>query len=366
MSIRIIHIITTIERGGAESQLLMLATKQALEGKHVEVFYLKGLPSLYENFQTANVKVIPVLTDRPFVYQILLLRRYLKTIRGTYIIHAHLPQSELLATIAKTSKGKLINSRHFGGQFFPQANHRVSSFLGRMATCRSSHVVAISESVAKILIANREVTKTVPIKTIYYGFDFEGFRTKKSITKPFTLGKGINIGTVARLSPEKDLETLLRAFKIVSQSGWNTNLYIVGSGRMEDELKSIATSLNISHSVIFLGKISEVLEFMEEIDIFVLTSKFEGFGMVLLEAMAANTRVIAANNSAMVEVIGDDGAACFFETGNEIDLANQINIIKDRSKESFRSAQQGRLNYFSISKAERCLHELYEAALSLD
>jgi glycosyltransferase involved in cell wall biosynthesis len=366
MSIRIIHIITTIERGGAELQLLMLAKKQALEGKRVEVLYLKGLPSLHENFQSVNVKVNPVLKDKPFFSQIFLLRRYLNTIRGSYIIHAHLPQSELLATIAKTSEGKLVNSRHFGGQFFPQSNRHISSFLGRLATIRSSYVVAISESVAKILIVNREVSKTVPIKTIYYGFDLDSFISQKSISKPFTLDKGINIGTVARLSPEKDIETLLRALKIVSQSDRTTNLYVVGSGKMEEELKSIAAALDISDSVTFLGKISEVFEFMDAIDIFVLTSKFEGFGMVLLEAMAANTRVIAANNSAIAEVISNNGAGYLFETGNEIDLANQINVIKDKSRESFRIAQQSRLSFFSISKAESSLHELYENALSLN
>ena len=359
------HVITTIERGGAESQLLMLATKQVSEGRQVEVLYLKGSPSLYENFRSANVTVSSFLKDKPFFLQMLLLRRHLREIRGNYILHAHLPQSELLATFAKTSKGRIINSRHFGGQFSPQANRYFSSLLGKLATCRSSFVIAISESVAKILIANKEVKKSVPIETIYYGFDAEKFISQKSIINPFTLKEGLNLGTVARLSPEKDLATLLRAFKIVSQSESQMNLYIVGSGKMEIELKSLAKELDISHKVEFLGKTSQVFHFMNSIDIFILTSKFEGFGMVLLEAMAANTRVIAADNSALVEVISHNGAGYFFETGSEKDLANQIKAIRGTPRESFKSAQQSQLEYFSIAKAERKVNRLYEEVLSL-
>ena len=67
---KIIHLITTIEFGGAEKQLLILARNQIKQGFKVEVFYLKGKPELKSKFEDAGVKVNSLLVDRPFIFQV--------------------------------------------------------------------------------------------------------------------------------------------------------------------------------------------------------------------------------------------------------------------------------------------------------
>ena len=66
---RIIHLITTIEFGGAENQLLVLAKNQIKQGFEVEVFYLKGEPELKTRFEQAGVKVNSLLVGQPFIFQ---------------------------------------------------------------------------------------------------------------------------------------------------------------------------------------------------------------------------------------------------------------------------------------------------------
>ena len=67
---KIIHLITTIEFGGAEKQLLILAANQVKQGLEVEVFYLKGKPELKVKFEEVGVKVNSLLVNQPFIFQV--------------------------------------------------------------------------------------------------------------------------------------------------------------------------------------------------------------------------------------------------------------------------------------------------------
>ena len=94
----IIHLITTIELGGAENQLLTLAKHQVRQGLEVEVFYLKGRPELKTKFEILGVKINSSLVDQPFVFQV---TKFRKLIRANECpVHTHLPQAELVASLA--------------------------------------------------------------------------------------------------------------------------------------------------------------------------------------------------------------------------------------------------------------------------
>ena len=170
------------------------------------------------------------------------------------------------------------------------------------------------------------------------------------------------IGTVARLSIEKNLKTLIQAFGLFALGQENVELRIVGEGPLKVELQKLALDLNIQDKVNFLGKQSDIPEVICAFDVFVLPSFFEGFGMVLLEAMAVGRRIIVANNSAMVEVIGTSGAGMFFETQSADDLAKGIQEILKSDLEFMRRAQKRQLEFFSANKMAKSVVELYESA----
>lgn len=326
---KVIHIITTIERGGAENQLLILVKEQIKLKYAVEIIYLKGKPELADEFAEIGAYVNNSLSGLNIIKQIIRTKLYLR--KKESILHAHLPRAELLAAICRNGNF-LIFSRHNAEQFFPGAPRLISSILSKFVVKRSKCGIAISEAVLNFLLENNELIKNFKMEIVTYGFNFKDNNVKissKEINLETTFGsESFIIGTVSRLTEQKDLHTLLRAFRIVRNSIKNAKLIIIGIGPLEDELKEIARDLNVIDDICWVGKTENVFDYMQIFNVFVLTSRYEGFGLVLLEAMSMNLPIVSSNNSAFPEVLGKDFIG-LCETGNEIDFANKITNITD-------------------------------------
>ncbi|MHC4410535.1 MAG: glycosyltransferase [Planctomycetota bacterium] len=126
------------------------------------------------------------------------------------------------------------------------------------------------------------------------------------------LDEGRWLGCVARLHPIKDHATLLRA---VARTEWR--LALVGAGPLESDLRGLANELGIRARVRFCGEIPDAARLYRAFDRFVLASHREGFGLVLLEAMAAELPIVASD--AMAEIVGDAGR--LYATGDVDALA---------------------------------------------
>jgi glycosyltransferase involved in cell wall biosynthesis len=362
---KILHVITTIERGGAENQLVLLSEYQTMLNHEVFIVYLKGSPDLKDEIETHGTKIISDLCDKNSITQIFKLKLLLKKIKPD-IVHAHLPQAELVCSFSLNYDSHYVISRHFGGQFYPKVHQKISSLLGRIASRKAKVVIAISKSVKDMLVSNKEIAHPDSIKVVHYGFSKKRFLNQNLATNflaTSSASKNVKIGTVARLSPEKDLQTLIKAVAILRKIVPNIELKIAGSGSEEESLKKLCKEFGIDENVFFLGKIREVPSFLKSLDLFVLTSKFEGFGMVLLEAMAARSRIVAARNSAIVEVLGQSGAGIFFETSNEMDLAKKIEKNLHVSGRSYLIEQRNQLNKFTIEIMGNKIDKIYNLAI---
>ena len=356
-SIKICHYITTISRGGAENQLLLLVGNQIKSGNQVTVVPLKGDLDLYAEFTELGAKVEKKLVDKKFILQII--RMLIRKNRKFDIHHAHLPQAELLLAFSPVKN--YIITRHFGGQFYPNSNKSISKILSRISSARAKKIIAISESVKKLLIDLREISKPEKIIVVPYGFNSVAF-VKNYSKKTGAESQNYLIGTLARLSVEKDLPTLIKAFKILQSTGLKDNykLRIFGEGEFRDKIEGLIKNLNLEINVQLMGRTMNPAEELSKFDLFVLPSKFEGFGLVLLEAMAFNIPIIASNISIANEVLGEDGAGVFFEQGNERDLADKILNIKTHLDASFIEKQNFRLSLFNDTVMERRVRQAYE------
>jgi len=305
MSNSVTHVITTIEMGGAEKQLLVLVEQQVLSGLDVEVLYLKARPELKENFEIVGAKVDSEFAGLSFRRQLLLFRKKMKG--HSTLIHAHLPRAELLCSLS-FSKNPFVFSRHNAEAFWPNSNKTFSVVLSRFVSVRAKRGVAISQAVKDFLISNKEIRQNYPLDVILYGAPKKQNLDMNQV-RGFArqMGEGnsaIKFGTIARLVPQKDFPTLLGAFANLTHSVPNAHLYVVGDGPMSKELQELTMALEISKSVHWLGRTKYIQEFLSNIDVFVLTSIYEGFGLVLLEAMERSLPILAANNSAIPEVLG--------------------------------------------------------------
>jgi len=359
---KIIHLITTIERGGAEKQLLTLVREQVKSGLGVEVFYLKGAPELKHEFENYGAAVNQILLRKSFIQQVFILRKHLNQDQAP--VHAHLPKSELLASLS-CSKGRFIFTRHNSEAFWPGAPKILSNVLSRFVAKRSASGVCISDAVKDYVIQRGELSKEYDLKTIYYGFDkIKQLNTEavaeikdQLIVKPGVL----RVGSIGRLVRQKDYPTLLSAMRQVIDSGLDAELFIVGEGVEKNNLIELTLELGIHERVHWLGRTPFVNEFLSQLDLFVLPSIYEGFGLVLLEAMQANKPILATNNSSIPEVLSKDYVG-LFETSNVEKLSGLIKkvLLEDAFAKQLVSNYSKRLDIFRPEvMAEKLLH-VYE------
>ncbi|PKQ41513.1 glycosyltransferase [Pseudomonas sp. YY-1] len=131
------------------------------------------------------------------------------------------------------------------------------------------------------------------------------------------------VGNVGRLHPDKDQATLIRGFaQALPQLPIDSLLAIMGSGRLEAQLKVLAAELGISESVRFLGQVPSGRRYFKAFDVFALTSDHEPFGMVLLEAMVAGVAVLATESGGAPEVLGV--AEALFPLGDDAVLSARL------------------------------------------
>jgi glycosyltransferase involved in cell wall biosynthesis len=359
---KIIHLLTTIERGGAEKQLLTLIREQIRFGLDVEIFYLKGKPELKQEFEGCGASVNQSLLSKSFAKQIWILRRYLNDDKTP--VHAHLPKSELIASLS-CSKGRFIFTRHNSEAFWPLAPKLISNSLSRFVSIRSAYAICISNAVKKFIIQRGEISNKFHLETIHYGFEIIQQLNPQALldiknqlrVKPSVL----RIGSIGRLVKQKDFPTLLKAIKQVTDSGLQVELFILGDGAVKNELLKLAEELEINERVHWLGRTTFINEFLSQIDLFVLSSIYEGFGLVLLEAMQANKPILAANNSSIPEVLGENYAG-LFETSNFQALSRLIiKFLKEKSfAEILVSNNTRRLDIFRPEAMSEKIIRVYE------
>jgi glycosyltransferase involved in cell wall biosynthesis len=364
ISKKVTHLITTIERGGAEKQLLTLASEQVQSGLNVVVLYLKGKPDLRNEFEAAGVEVNNLLVEKSFLKQIFLLSKYLR--KNPSPVHAHLPQSELLAAIVVRDK-YFVFSRHNAEPFWPSGPRIISNLLSKYVCKRASQGIAISNAVKSYLIKRGEIPNGYKIDVVYYGFQKDILINSVGMNLMTNLMNGhssnYKIGTIGRLVPQKDYPTLLSAFSSVLKSVPNIDLYVVGEGYLQKDLIELSKSLGIKDQVHWIGKTEYIKEFLSKIDLFILPSKYEGFGLVLLEAMVAKKPVIAANNSAIPEVLGKSYEG-LFSTGDVNALAQKIKTVinDDNFSEKLVQSYVSQLNLFDPSEMNRNIKNVYSNA----
>ena len=364
ISNKVTHLITTIERGGAEKQLLTLTSEQVQSGLNVVVLYLKGKPDLRNEFEESGVEVNNLLVGKSILKQIFLLSKYLR--RNPSPVHAHLPKSELLAAVV-ISKKYFVFSRHNAEPFWPSGPRIISNLISKFVCKRASQGIVISNAVKSYLIKRGEIPTGYTIDVVHYGFQKDVSTNSEGLNLISSLMNGQNssykIGTIGRLVPQKDYPTLLISFSDILKSVPNIELYVVGEGYLQKDLIELGKSLGINDNLHWLGKTEYIKEFLSKIDLFILPSEYEGFGLVLLEAMVAKKPIIAANNSAIPEVLGKTYKGLFL-TGNVNSLSQQIKIAisdKDFSKRLVKS-YSSQLNLFDPSTMNLNIMNLYSNA----
>ncbi len=354
---RVIHVITQINRGGAENHLFELVKGQLGHGLEVLVAYLKGDGYWTLPLRKLGAGVEPLrLTRYGDLGPIARLRDLINDWQPN-LVHAHLPPGELYARLALLGFGSIpfVVSKHNDEPFYSGLGNLT---LGRWVARRAARVIAISNAVRSYVASQLSIPLN-RVAVIHYGIDPSPYAAVDSETRSAVrAGWGIRpeelvIGTVARLFPQKALHVLLEAYTAYRKVGRRpARLVIVGRGPLEQDLKSIAARLGIEADIVWAGFREDVPAVMTAFDVFVLTSAYEGFGLVLLEAMAAARPVIATAVSAIPEIVQDNVTGMLCPPRDHARIGAAIMQLED-SNERARLGLAGRVRAMDQFTLER-------------
>lgn len=296
--------------------------------------------------QRARISRIPLIEisigNLSFLNPIKLLKLY-TLFRNAHVstIILNLPSDLKAAGLAARLAGvpRIVYRR---GSAIPIRNTWFNRFLFRYVV---TDVIANSKETKRTILANNpNMFPLEKIHVIYNGINLDQFDQHLSNRIDSSQSGKVVLGHVGRLSAEKNQKFLIDVTRVLRKAGVNCCLKIAGKGSLMMELKGYAAQQGVQDDIIFLGFQKDIPSFMSSIDIFLLSSHWEGFGYVLIEAMAAKKPVIAFNSSSTPEIVSDG------KTGYLVQH-NDINTFVERTKDLINDSD--RRNEFGQSGRKR-------------
>lgn len=274
----------------------------------------------------------------------------------SHIIMA-VPSDVKVAGIA-ANKARVPVRAYRRGSAIPIKNKPFNTFLFQNII---THVIANSKATRQTILQNNQnLFPKDKIAVIYNGFDIANYQEPYSRKED---RNHIKIKTLGRLEPQKNHVALLEVAQILKNSNQNFTIEIGGDGSLMPELRQKINAMNLQEEVKLNGFITNSKSFIADADIFVLPSKWEGFGYVLAEAMALSKPIVAFNISSNPELVQHNHTGLLAENENIEELANFIlDLMKDSEKrELFGKNGRKKLEQeFSIDVAHEQLIEYLE------
>jgi len=304
--LRVVHVISDLPFGGVEKFLLDLLPRFQ-DNLHVSICCIREKGKLAPDFERRGIKVdLCFFKGRLHPQSIINLRNYLKENRVD-VVHTHMYRANTSGTVSSRIAGipVIISHLHSYPEWDTWRQKKMDAFLSNF----KDHIIAVSESVKKNFIEATNYNKD-KITTIYNGVDLSRFAISYDIdAKRKSLGIPRDakvVGIFARLIEDKRHRVFLESAKdVLKIYGKNLYFLIVGKGPLDSELKDLAVKSRIMDNVIFTGLRDDVPELLQMTDISVLTSRREGFPIIILESMASGVPFISTDAGGVGEIIKD-------------------------------------------------------------
>ena len=246
----------------------------------------------------------------------------------------------------------------------------------RLKYSKAHKVIALSSAIKKILISGNIAENKISIIASSSNIhdvpwnenNFNDYRekSKKEISEKFAIPKNsFWIGSLIALVPHKDPENFLKSAKLVLEKFPETHFILAGRGELSAKLDNLARKLNIENNFHIIGYQSNSHQVLSALDLFVLSSRQEGLGSVLLEAMNAKLPIAATNAGGIKDIIEDNKNGLIVEKENAQELANaQIKLIEDENlrKTLAEEGYKRRINFSSEKMAEATV-KIYEETI---
>ncbi len=290
------------------------------------------------------------------LFKIFRLARFLKEARIHTII-LNLSNDVKVAGIAAKLAGvpKIIYRR---GLAKPVKNSLLNRFLFRHII---TDVIVNSEDTRNTMLRyNPDLIPQEHIRIIYNGIDLQA-HDQQPVNPLYERQPGeILLGNAARFTPQKGQKYLIELAQRLKAQGIAFRLLLAGKGELEEELQQYARTLQVEDEVIFAGFQENIKSFTENIDIFLLSSLFEGFGYVLVEAMASRKPVVAFHTSSNPEIVAHGETGFLAETGNIKDMLEYVKHLTENQALRRRFGENGRRRVETLFDIHRTVEQTIE------
>lgn len=303
---RILYVVTGLANGGAERVVCDLADAMFERGHEVKIAYLIGEVITQPEHQEIEIIKVNLSNFKTLLPAYLKLAKIIKKFEPE-VVHSHMVHANILVRLVRIAApvNKLITTAH--------SNNEGGAL--RMLSYRFTHRLAnISTNVSKKATQNFESLRAVPyggMLTVYNGISLDKFRyipkARVELEQELDINESYKIIlAVGRLSDAKDYPNLLKAISLLKQEiTYPFKVLIVGDGELRDTIENAVDNLNLKDEVLLLGRRTDIPELMSAADLFVLSSKYEGFGLVVAEAMACECLVVATDCGGVAEVLNN-------------------------------------------------------------
>lgn len=364
---KVLHYLDTENYAGTEAHVLTLL-RSLDRDLYSPALLCRPSTVLHERAQAAG---IPCYPGGNLADMVRLLRQ-----ERFALIHAHDGNSKLHAVLAARlarTGTHVVATQHFVQPAYTQRGGwkgRVAKSIHHAVNGLVAAHIAVSRAVLEAALERREVRET-RVTVIPNGIIIPDAVSPATISAKRTeLGIPASvpvIATVARLSPEKGIASLLQAVAELRRSSPKFHLLIIGEGDLHSRLETEAATLDLQEHIHFLGFRPDVLDWVASSDIFVLPSLAEPFGIALVEAMALSKPTVAVCIGGPLEIVENGVTGLLVPPADPHSLAQAIQRLLEHPEQARTMGQAGQrraAEHFSAAAMARRTEAVYQNCLS--
>lgn len=362
--INVLHIIKSLGRGGAE--MLLPETLKLHDQERFEFHYIYFLPwkdQLVDTIRNAGGKVtcLSAANNIKILFRARAVLNYIKT-HQIQLVHCHLPWAGMVGRIIfRLARVPVIYTEHNKQERY----HFLTRWMNRLTFNWQRAAIAVSNDVAESIQKN--IKPRIPVYEILNGVNTESFqrdvisgqRMRKELSIP---EDAVVVGTVAVFRFQKRLKEWLEVFAAAAQHNSSMVGIIVGDGPLRQEVEQHRKALGLEDKVIFAGLQTEVKPWYNAMDVFMMTSVFEGLPIALLEAMSMECAVVTTDAGGIKEVIRHEQEGLMVSVTEWEKLAAEIGRLSDDKelrKRLGKAARERVVEGFSLKRMVGGLEDLY-------
>ncbi len=279
------------------------------------------------------------------------------------IINCHSSHSLSLGILSKFfySKPKLIGVR--------RVDFKISeNFLSKWKynTNKLDIIVCVSDAIKNIM--KPIIKNPAKLTTIHSGINLNRFKDSipSNVISEFNLQNKIIVGTVAAFAEHKDYPTFLKTIKKVTEKRNDIIFIAVGDGKLLNDMKILSKKLNIEKNIIFTEFRNDIGDFLKAFNTFILSSKEEGLGTSILDAMSVGLPIVATKAGGIPEIVKDRINGILCDIGDEQSLAEAILELakNEQLRKTYGDNSKEFVKEFSIEVTTEKYLDLYKQLLS--